>query len=165
MKKYLKNLSILIFLLICQVSISIIFPSLRLIPDFILIFVVVRAIIYGAQDAMILGASGGLLQDVFLNSFLGLFTPVKTAISFLAALLSGRFFPENLLIPPLTVFLATIIHEFIYLLLKENYLFTADYLLLVKEIILPLAALNALITFFVYLIYFLWGRWDLSGQT
>lgn len=95
MKKYLKNLSILIFLLICQVSISIIFPSLRLIPDFILIFVVVRAIIYGAQDAMILGASGGLLQDVFLNSFLGLFTPVKTAISFLAALLSGRFFSRK----------------------------------------------------------------------
>ena len=164
MKKYLFNLLILIFLLICQLSIAIIFPSLEIIPDFILIYIVIRAIIYGAKDAMIFGASGGLLQDVFLNSFIGLFTPVKTAVAFLAALLAGRFFPENLLIPPLGVFMATVVHELLYLLLKENYLFTANYLILIKEIILPLAALNALITFFAYLIYFLWGRWDLSGQ-
>lgn len=164
MRKYLFNISVLIFLLICQLSIAIIFPSLKLIPDFILIYVVVRAIIFGAKDAMIYGAIGGLLQDVFLASFIGLFTPVKTAIAFLAALLSGRFFPENLLVPPLGVFMATIVHELLYLLLKENYLFTANYLVLIKEIILPLAALNALITFFAYLVYFLWGRWDISGQ-
>jgi len=140
------------------------FPALNLIPDFILIYVVIRAVIYGAKDAMIYGAVGGLLQDVFITSFIGLFTTVKTAVAFLAALLSGRFFPENLLIPPLAVFLATIVHELVYLMLKENYLFAANYLTLIKEIILPLAALNALITFFVYIIYFFWGRRDLSGQ-
>lgn len=165
MKKYLINLLILTVLLICQLSIKIIFPSLKLIPDFILIYIVIRAIIFGAKDSMLLGAAGGLMQDVFLNSFIGLFTPVKTAVAFLAALLSGRFFPENLLIPPLGVFVATIVHELLYLLLKENYLFTANYLSLLKEIILPLAALNSLITFFVYLIYFFWGSWDISGQT
>lgn len=165
MKKYLFNISVLIFLLIFQLTIPIFFPSLKLIPDFILIYIVIRAIIFGAQDAMIYGAFGGLIQDVFITSFIGLFTPVKTAVAFLSALLSGRFFPENLLIPPLGVFLATIVHELLYLLLKENYLFAANYLTLIKEIILPLAALNALITFFVYLIYFYWGRRGLSGQT
>ncbi|ODS51026.1 MAG: rod shape-determining protein MreD [Halanaerobium sp. 4-GBenrich] len=165
MKKYLFKISVLIFLLILQLTIPIFFPSLKLIPDFILIYVVIRAIIFGAQDAMIYGAIGGLLQDVFITSFIGLFTPVKTAVTFLAALLSGRFFPENLLIPPLGVFLATIVHELLYLLLKDNYLFAANYLTLIKELILPLAALNALITFFVYLIYFFWERRDLSGQT
>lgn len=164
MKKYLLNISVLIFLLIFQLTIAVFFPALNLIPDFILIYVVIRAIIYGAKDAMIYGAVGGLIQDVFITSFIGIFTPVKTAVAFLAAFLSGRFFPENLLIPPLAVFLATIVHELLYLLLKENYLFTANYLTLIKEIILPLAALNALITFFVYLIYFFWGRRDLSGQ-
>ncbi|MGM0499342.1 MAG: rod shape-determining protein MreD [Bacillota bacterium] len=164
MKKYLLNILVLIFLIIFQLTIAIFFPSLILIPDFILIYVVIRAIIFGAKDAMIYGAIGGLLQDVFITSFIGLFTPVKTAVAFLAALLSGRFFPENLLVPPLAVFLATIVHELVYLMLKENYLFTANYLTLIKEIILPLAALNALITFFVYLIYFFWGRRDLSGQ-
>lgn len=164
MKKYLLNILVLIFLIIFQLTIAIFFPSLILIPDFILIYVVIRAIIFGAKDAMIYGAIGGLLQDVFITSFIGLFTPVKTAVVFLAALLSGRFFPENLLVPPLAVFLATIVHELVYLMLKENYLFTANYLTLIKEIILPLAALNALITFFVYLIYFFWGRRDLSGQ-
>ena len=151
--------------MIFQLTIAIFIPSLKIMPDFILIYVVIRAIIFGARDAMIYGAVGGLLQDVFITSFIGLFTPVKTAIAFLAALLSGRFFPENLLVPPLSVFLATIVHELVYLVLKENYLFAANYLTLIKEIILPLAALNALITFFVYLIYFFWGRRDLSGQT
>ena len=165
MKKYLLNISVLVFLLIFQLTIAMFFPALNLIPDFILIYVVIRAVIYGAKDAMIYGAVGGLLQDVFITSFIGLFTPVKTAVAFLAALLSGRFFPENLLIPPLAVFLATIVHELVYLMLKENYLFAANYLTLIKEIILPLAAFNALITFFVYLIYFFWGRRDLSGQT
>jgi len=164
LKKYLLNISVLVFLLIFQLTIAMFFPALNLIPDFILIYVVIRAVIYGAKDAMIYGAVGGLLQDVFITSFIGLFTPVKTAVVFLAALLSGRFFPENLLIPPLAVFLATIVHELVYLMLKENYLFAANYLTLIKEIILPLAAFNALITFFVYLIYFFWGRRDLSGQ-
>lgn len=164
MKKYLLNILVLIFLVIFQLTIASFFPSLILIPDFILIYVVIRAIIFGAKDAMIYGAIGGLLQDVFITSFIGLFTPVKTAVAFLAALLSGRFFPENLLVPPLAVFLATIVHELVYLMLKENYLFTANYLTLIKEIVLPLAALNAFITFFVYLIYFFWGKRDLSGQ-
>lgn len=165
MKKYIFNISIIIFLLIFQLTLPIFFPSLNLIPDFILIYIVIRAIIFGAQDAMIYGAVGGLLQDVFITSFIGLFTPVKTEVAFLSALLSGRFFPENLLIPPLGVFLATIVHELLYLLLKENYLFAANYLTLIKDMILPMAALNSLITFFVYLIYFFWGRRDLSGQT
>jgi rod shape-determining protein MreD len=164
LKKYLLNILVLIFLVIFQLTIASFFPSLILIPDFILIYVVIRAIIFGAKDAMIYGAIGGLLQDVFITSFIGFFTPVKTAVAFLAALLSGRFFPENLLVPPLAVFLATIVHELVYLMLKENYLFTANYLTLIKEIVLPLAALNAFITFFVYLIYFFWGKRDLSGQ-
>lgn len=165
MKKYLTNILILAFLLICQLSISTIFPSLKLIPDFILIFIVIKAIILGSKDAMVYGAIGGLMQDAFLNSFLGIFTPVKTAVAFLAGLLSGRFFPENLLVPPLGVFAATVVHELLYLLLKENYLFAANYVVLLKEIIFPLAALNALITFFIYLILFFWGRWDLSGSS
>lgn len=148
-----------------QLSLPIIFPSLNLIPDFILIYVVIRAIMFGAKDAMIYGAVGGLIQDVFLNSFFGIFTPVKIAVAFLAALLSGRFFPENLLVPPLGVFMATVVHELLYLFLKENYLFTANYIQLFKEIIVPMAALNALLTFIIYLIYLYWERWDLSGQT
>lgn len=165
MKKYLFNLLILIFLLICQLLIGIIFPALNLIPDFILIYVVMRAIMFGAKDGMLLAATGGILQDVFLNSLIGIFTPVKTAIAFLASLLTGRFFQENLLIPPLAVFIATLIHEILYLLLKENYLFTTDYLLLFKQIILPMAILNTTITFISYLSYLLWQRWNLNGQT
>lgn len=165
MKKYVINIIILVFLLICQLSVPIIFPSLELVPDFILIYLVIKALIEGSRTVMIYGAIGGLLQDVFLNFFIGLFTPVKTAVVFLASLLSGRFFPENLLIPPLSVFAATIVHELLYLILKENYLFAANYLLLLQEIILPLAALNSIITFFAYLLYFFWERWDLSGQT
>lgn len=165
MKKYLFNFVILICLLVLQLSLPLIFPSLALIPDFILIYVVIRAVIFGAKDAVVYGAVGGLLQDVFLNSFFGIFTPIKTAAAFLAALFAGRFFPENLLVPPLAVFMATVGHELLYLLLKENYLFAADYLALFKEIILPLAALNALLSFILYLIYLYRERLGLSGQT
>ncbi len=158
MKNYLQNLFIIILLLICQLSIGIIFPSLNLIPDLILIFIIVKAIITGSRNAMVYGFSGGLLQDAFLGSFIGIFTPIKTAAAFLAGLLSRSFFPENLLVPPLGVFAATIIHEFLYLLLKESYLFNANFLVLFKDMILPLAALNALIGFFFYLVYYIWGR-------
>jgi len=137
---------------------AVIFPSINLIPDFILIFIILNALITGSKNAMIYAFSGGLLQDAFLGSFIGIFTPIKTALAFLAGLLSRRFFPENLLIPPFAVFAATILHEVVYLLLKENYLFSADYLQLFKNFILPLAALNALISFFFYLVYYIWGR-------
>lgn len=165
MKKYFSKFLIIIFLLILQLVIPVIFPSLNLVPDFILIYLVISAIISGEKNIMFIAAFGGLLQDLFINSFLGLFSPIKTAVVFLATILSGRFFPENIIIPPLGVFMATIIQEMLYLLLKENYLFVADYSKLILEIILPLAALNALIAFVVYLIYLFWGRSDLSGQT
>lgn len=157
MKNYLQKLIFIIFLLICQLFLAIIFPSLNLVPDFILIFVILNAIVTGSRNAMIYGFTGGILQDAFLGSFIGIFTPVKTAVAFLAGLLSKRFFPENLLIPPIGVFAATIIHEFLYLMLKESYLFNTNYLDLLKDIILPLAALNALIAFFAYLAYYIWG--------
>lgn len=163
MKNYLINALVLILLIIFRLTIDIFFPSFKLIPDFILIYVVIRAIIYGAKDAMFHGAVGGLLQDVFTSSFIGLFMPIKIIIAFLASVFSSRFFPENMLIPPAAVFLATIAHELLYLLLKENYLFTADYLALFREIILPLALLNAVLAFFVYFIYFYWGRRGTNG--
>lgn len=153
----------MVFLLICQLSIAIIFPDLKFVPDFILIFIVLKAIIVGPRQAMIYGLIGGLMQDCFLDSFIGIFTPTKTFVAFLAGFLSGRFFPENLLIPPLGVFIATIIQEMIYLFLKESYLFSANYLILVKELILPLALINSVIAFLVYSIYFFWQRWDLNG--
>lgn len=165
MRKHLINILILIILLVFQLSIKVFFPSLKLVPDLILIYVVSRAIIFGNREDVFYGSFGGLIQDVFLSPFIGFFTPVKTAVVFLAELLSGRFFPENFLVVPLGVFAATIVHEILYLLVKENYLFAADYIFLLKEIILPLAALNALITFFLYLIYYYKGRSSLSGQT
>lgn len=157
MKNYLQKLIFIVLLLICQLSLGIIFPSLNLIPDFILIFIILNAIVTGSRNAMVYAFTGGILQDAFLGSFIGIFTPVKTAVAFLAGLLSKRFFPENLLIPPIGVFAATIIHEFLYLMLKESYLFNTNYLDLFKDIILPLAALNALIAFFAYLAYYIWG--------
>lgn len=163
LKKYIFNFIILICLLVFQLLLPLMIPSLKLIPDFVLIYVVIRAIIFGAKDGMIYGAFGGLIQDVFLNSFFGLFTPLKIAVAFLTALFSGRFFPENLFIPPFAVFMASIVHELFYLLLKENYLFAANYLELFKEIILPLAAVNALLTLIIYLFYLYRERWGLSG--
>ena len=157
MKKYLQNLIFIIFILICQLSLGIIFPSLNLIPDFILIYIILNAVVTGSKNAMIYAFTGGILQDVFLGSFIGIFTPVKTASAFLAGLLSRRFFPENLLIPPIGVFAATIVHEILYLVLKESYFFNTNYLVLLNNIILPLAALNALIAFVAYLAYYLWG--------
>ena len=162
MKKYFINLIIMILLLICQLLIGRIFPNLYLVPDFILIFIVLKAIFKGSKEAMIYGFSGGILQDAFLGTFIGIFTPVKTAVAFLSGLLSGRFFPENLLIPPLGVFLATIVHQLLYILLKENYLFNTNILLLFRELILPMAALNALITFGFYLLYFFLGRRNIN---
>ncbi|RCW49703.1 MULTISPECIES: rod shape-determining protein MreD [unclassified Halanaerobium] len=154
MRDYAYSFLILIVLLLCQLSVRTFFPSLIYIPDFLLVFVVLKSLIKGYKSSAVSALTAGILQDILLGEFIGAFTIVKPIVTFFSSALSGRFFAENFVIPPAVVFMATILHETLFILLKENFNYNFDFISLFINIILPLAFINASIAFVFYLFYY-----------
>ncbi|MFP4016943.1 MAG: hypothetical protein ACLFUI_07900, partial [Halanaerobiales bacterium] len=71
-----------------------------------------------------------------------------------AGFMDGVVFKEKILIPPVIIFLMTVIHETLIILLSENLIFNVNYFNVLKSIILPGALLNAIIGIFIYFIYY-----------
>lgn len=154
MRDYAYSFLILIFLLLCQLSVRTFFPSLIYIPDFLLVFVILKSLIKGYKSSVISALTAGMLQDILLGDFVGSFTIVKPIVAFFSSALSGRFFAENFVIPPAAVFIATIFHEILLILLKENFINNFDFISLFINVVLPLAFINASIAFVFYLLYY-----------
>lgn len=154
MKDYLYSFLILIFLLICQLSVRTFFPSLKLIPDFLLIFIILKSLIKGYKSSVISALTGGILEDILLGDVIGTFTIVKPIISFFSSIFSGRFFAENFIIPPAAVFLATVFHEALIIILTKNFIYDFNFLSLFIDLVFPLAFINALFAFVFYLLYY-----------
>ncbi|MGM0603124.1 MAG: rod shape-determining protein MreD [Bacillota bacterium] len=154
MRDYAYSFLSILFLLLCQLSVRTFFPSLKYIPDFLLIFIILKSLIKGYKSSAAAAFTAGMMQDIFLGEFIGSFTIIKPIIAFFASALSGRFFAENFVIPPVAVFMATIFHEILIILLKENFIYNFNFMPLFINVVLPLAFINASIAFIFYLLYY-----------
>lgn len=154
MKRNLVNILVVIMALIFQVIYppDFIFEGVR--PDFLLVVSVVIGLIWGVRYGAGLGFVAGLLQDLFLGSMFGIYTVVKLFAGGVAGFMDGIVFKEKIFIPPVIIFIMTIIHETLIILLSESLIFNVNYLAVLKSIILPGALLNAIIGFIVYSIYY-----------
>lgn len=89
-------------------------------PDFILMIVVFYSIIQGRIKGGAAGFLLGLLEDIYLGRFIGMNALSKGLTAFLAGWLTRGAFSENLFVPILTTFFATLFNGFIFLLLGKT---------------------------------------------
>jgi rod shape-determining protein MreD len=157
-KQYISYLFFLIILLILQLSIFSYFPFAGIKPDLLLVIVIVSSLLKGSKMGFAVGFTAGFLQDIFLGEMLGVYTITKLLIGGIAGLLNGQFFKDNFFLPPLFIFFLSLIQGTFVFLLSENLVFNVNFILFIKNIILPEALYNALIGFLFYYIFYKLGK-------
>jgi len=153
-KRLIFYLLFLVLVLLIQTALP---PSLPIIgprPDLLLITILVTGLLKGTKCGVGTGFWAGLLQDLFLGGMFGIYTIVKSVTGGLAGLLEGKIYKENFILPPVIIFIATLIHEVLVILLSEELLFKIDFIYFFRRVILPEAVVNGLLGVVIYLLFF-----------
>mgnify|MGYP006280010949 FL=1 len=147
--------------LILQVQLKLYLPFMEHTPDFLLIVVVLIAFSSGTKAGFFSGLILGLIQDVFLGGFFGVYTVSKAILGLIAGLVEGKVYKQNILIPPLVVFFISILQEILIIPLIENLIFSINLWTLFKSYVIKFALYNTVLTFIVYsIIYY----FNLNGK-
>ncbi len=151
MKILLKGAIIVIALLI-QLTLINSITILGIKPDLIIIIVVIFSLLKGEKEGTISGFASGLLQDIFSTGLLGINALAKTVTGFICGILKEKIFHEHILflIPVITFFASLMQSILIFLLLRA---FGVEYNLAwsLKQIALPEALFNSLLSPFIFL--------------
>jgi rod shape-determining protein MreD len=125
-----------------------------MIPDLLLIIVIYSGLFEGSRSGLLTGFLLGMIQDLLLGGMFGVFTITKTLLGGLAGLLKNKVYKRNFIVPPLFVFVYSLIQEYLVLLLSQDLLFKVNFLKVFKSSIFPLASYNAILGIVIYFILY-----------
>ncbi|NLK51869.1 MAG: rod shape-determining protein MreD [Syntrophomonadaceae bacterium] len=91
---------------------------LRIKPDLILILVIFFSLLNGRRHGLIMGVTAGLLQDLLRGRLLGMNLLALALTGWVVGLLEDKVYKENILVPILVVFLATLLHALAMVILS-----------------------------------------------
>lgn len=128
-------------------------------PDLVLIMVVSLGLLRGPDQGLFYGILAGFFMDLLSGNIIGIQTLSKMALGFSSGFMEKNIFKDNVLIPAVTVFAATIVFEtfniIMYIAFNAHYNFFGTFL----STILPLAIYNALFTPLIYHLILKMERW------
>lgn len=90
-------------------------------PDLVLLVVVAWALTRGAKEGLFLGGAAGLLLDLLRGHWIGLGAVTYLTTGYLVGLLEDHLFKENVLVPMLVAFFATLLYQLLFLLLGNSF--------------------------------------------
>ena len=119
-------------------------------PDLLLIFVVFWALFNGKTEGVKMGFIFGLAEDLFVSRFIGLNVLCKMSVGYLVGMMENRFFKDNYLVPVITLLIATIVNNVLYMLIIQ--IGGADFSLraFIWDATLPAAIYNACLSLLFY---------------
>ena len=119
-------------------------------PNTALIIIVGYSILRGDMEGAILGFFTGLLQDIYFNSYIGLYALMGMLTGYFCGKPFKDFFRENFFLPLSLVAISSLIHQFI--LYVANFLFRArlDFPFYFRTIILPGSVYTIIMTVPIY---------------
>ena len=120
-------------------------------PDLVLIFVVFNGFLLGPREGAFLGYAGGLIQDLFLGSYLGLNALTLMLAGFLAGICGERLYKENSLIVAMVTFFASLASLSLYYILLRYLSLEIHFLPAFLQIIIPTALYSTLLVPLFYL--------------
>ncbi|MFO7819922.1 MAG: rod shape-determining protein MreD [Halanaerobacter sp.] len=148
---YLYFYSILIFLVVILQSLPISYDFFSGVnPDFLLIISTAAAVNYGRTAGGVLGFVAGLLQDWFSGGLFGVHALSKTITAYLCGFLKENIYQHHFLTPPLITLLATLVNQFFILIFTKILVDIIVLKQVTREIIIPLAIWNSIISLFIY---------------
>ncbi len=150
MQVYLPHLLVLFASVVLQTTVMPHFRIMGIQPDLVLIVTITYAFIGGSTFGSATGFLGGLLQDLAVTRSLGLNALSKTLVGYLAGLLKKTIFMESIFLPVISIFIATLLNETIYVGLAYLFGYEIPARLIFSIIVLPSAIYNSVLAFFVY---------------
>ena len=114
-------------------------------PDLPLLVVVGWGLIRGRREGLVWGFVAGTVVDLFSGAPFGAATLPLMAVGFLAGLGTAHVF-RNLLLPLVTIVVATLVYDLLFLFVVRISGLKVEWLDSVLRIIVPSAILNALCT-------------------
>ena len=118
--------------------------------DLPLLVVVSWSLLRGAREGVIWGFVAGLVVDLLSGAPFGAATLSLIAVGFLSGLGEATVFRTHVALPLVVVFLATILYDLIFLLIVQISGQTVSWLDSLFRVVLPSAALNAVLTPIVF---------------
>ena len=86
-------------------------------PDLVFVMVVLFALLNGVRDGMVVGGLAGLLQDILRGRLIGMNLLALALTSCIVGWLENKIYKENIMVPVVVVFLATLLHGVLMMLL------------------------------------------------
>jgi len=119
-------------------------------PDLLLIFVVFWALFHGKVNGAKMGFIFGLAEDLFVSKFIGLNILCKMTVGYLVGMMERKFFKENFLVPAFTLFFATFVNNFLYMIILQ--ITGVDYAIgaFIWDTTIPTAIYNASLSVLFY---------------
>ena len=116
-----------------------------LIPAIVLILVVNWGILRGVDEGMLWALIGGICLDVFTSWPIGTNTVALVVVASVVSLGQGTFMRTHALLPPATVFAATILFYLVALFILESTHHQVDWRAALQGVAFPAALFNAVL--------------------
>jgi rod shape-determining protein MreD len=154
-----------IFFVLLQVVIGPYLGMFKVLPDFILIWVVVLGLTEGPEMGAKVGFWSGLLGDIFMGGHMGIGAFTKVVVGYLAGLVRMTVFFENIFLAIVVVLAATLLNDLVYVLFMFLLGEIISLKLLLFKITFGSAIYNALVTpiVFYFKMKLISGREELSS--
>jgi len=119
-------------------------------PDLLLMITVSVGLIFGRVAGASVGFFGGLVWDLLTAQIFGMHTLAKLITGYVAGSFEHKVFKDNSILPIVSIFLATFLHEVILYISAFMLEIRAPFLAMIGQTIAPSAVYNCLVVPFVY---------------
>jgi rod shape-determining protein MreD len=119
-------------------------------PDLVMLVVVLNGFLLGAREGAFLGFAGGILEDLFTGSYIGLNALSKMTAGYLAGVAGEGLYRENILIATIVTFftsLAGLVVNYLLLLYLDIHIYPLHAFF---RVALPCSAYTALLAPLVF---------------
>lgn len=123
-------------------------------PDFLLIIVLFIALLEGSVTGFKVGFIVGLVEDLVVGKYFGMSILAKMLTGFLVGLVEPKIFKENYLVPIVTLFIGTILHEIFFVLFGNMIGMNISWGESLRYWIFPLSIYHALLAPFLYVPFY-----------
>ena len=132
----------------------------RVKPDLVLLVTLAYGLLYGPGVGGRFGLISGLLQDLLLGRYLGVFGLTRMAAGYLAGVAERRLYRESLLILTATGAGTSIFADLLFMALMSATGYPLDPLTDMGRVVIPVALYNGLLTPLVYRALQRIRRWE-----
>jgi len=119
-------------------------------PDLVMLLVVFNGFLLGPREGAFLGFAGGIIEDLFSGSYIGMNALSKMAAGYFAGLSGERLYKENALVVAGVTFFSTIAGLLVNYLLLLYLKIDVPFFYTLLRVVLPTALYTAVLVPFLF---------------